>query len=119
MTDMLCLDLPVMIGIFLVGYLAFRLLFRWRVSVLFRQYSLLGCFLFMFLDGKIEVVTFYFASELLLLVSGSFGQKAKTVVILGAYFLIFFMAVGGMLLFRAKYKRLIKYVFDNCKQPQR
>lgn len=61
-TDLLLVDVPVTLAIFILGNLMFRLLFNFRVSILFRQYSLYGLFFFVLLNGKIEILTFYFIS---------------------------------------------------------
>lgn len=117
LTDAVLLDLPVTLFIFIVGLILFKLLFRYRISMLFRQYSLLGYVFCVFLDGKIEIMTFYFLSEALLLVSSSFLQKIKVVAIVLAYFLIFTFAVGSMMLFKVIYGKLLKYIYENCRNP--
>ena len=117
LSDACLLDLPVTLLIFLAGVILFKLLFRYRISMLFRQYSLFGYIFCVFLDGKVEIMTFYFLSEALLLVSSSFVQKIKVVAIIFAYFLIFTFAVGSMLLFKAIYGKLLKYIYENCRNP--
>jgi len=52
-SDFFLFDFPVTITIFLLGYLAFSLFFNYRISVLFRQYALLGYVLIILFDGKI------------------------------------------------------------------
>lgn len=111
LTDAFFLDFPVTLLFFMLGLLLFKLLFRFRISMLFRQYSLFGYFLCVFFDGKIEIMTFYFLSEALLLVSSSFLHKFKVVIIVFSYFLIFTFAVGSMLFLKAIYGRLLKYIY--------
>ena len=53
LTDAFLLDFPITLLIFVIGLLLFKLLFRFRISILFRQYSLFGYLLCVFLDGKI------------------------------------------------------------------
>jgi hypothetical protein len=53
LTDAFILDLPITICFFVLGLILFRILFNFRISLLFRQYSLLGLFFYIFLDGKI------------------------------------------------------------------
>jgi hypothetical protein len=64
-TDMIFVDVPVTLVSFIIGYFLFRLLFNFRISILFRQYALAGMFFFVLLNGKIEVMTFHFLSEIL------------------------------------------------------
>ena len=116
-TDMLLLDLPVTLALFSCGLLFFKLLFRKRISQIFRQYSLLCYFLYVLIDGRIEIMTFYFASEALLLYSSSFFHKLQVVAIIYGYFLVFFFALASMILYRSAYGKLLKHVFHNCKKP--
>jgi hypothetical protein len=116
-TDLILLDFPVTLAIFSLGFILFRLFFRYRVSIVFRQYSLLGYFFCILLDGKIEIITFFFLSEALLLTSTSFLQKGQTVAIIFSYFMVFFFAVASMLIYRAAYRKMLKYVYENCRQP--
>jgi hypothetical protein len=41
----------------------------------------------------------------------------KTVAIIVCYFFLFVAAVALMFVYRSFYKRLLKYVYDNCQQP--
>lgn len=116
-TDTIFLDLPITLVTFLVGYVIFRLLFNSRLSLIFRSYSILGCFVYVVLDGKIEMATFYFLSSALLLTSTSFRGKAETVVIVMYYFVLFVLVTASVLLYRVFYGKLLKYVYDNCKKP--
>lgn len=116
-TDALLLDLPITLILFSVGFLFFKLLFCKRISLIFRQYSLLCYFFYVFIDGRIEIMTFYFTSEALLLYSSSFLHKLQVVAIIYAYFLVFFFALTSMMLCRSAYGKLLKYVFHNCKKP--
>lgn len=116
-TDMLSLDLPITLVLFTFGFLFFKLLFRKRASLIFRQYSLICYFLYVLIDGRIEIFTFYFASEALLLFSSSFLHKLQVVAIIYTYFLVFFFALSSMILYRSTYGKLLKYIFHNCKYP--
>jgi hypothetical protein len=51
--DTLWLDVPITLSIFSVGLILFKLLFKFRISILFRQYSILGCLIYVLLDGKV------------------------------------------------------------------
>lgn len=117
LTDALLLDLPVTLLIFMVGLISFKLLFRYRISMLFRQYSLFGYIFCVFLDGKVEIMTFFFLSEVLLLASSSFLQRFKVALIVFAYFLIFTFVIGSMLFFKAIYGKLVKHIYENCRNP--
>jgi hypothetical protein len=116
-TDTVFFDLPVTVCIFAFGLILFRLLYSYRISVLFRHYSILGCFFYVLLDGKIEIFTFFFVSELLLLTSSCFRQKLQILAMVFSYFLVFLSAVSSMLLYRSAHRKLLKYVYENCRQP--
>jgi hypothetical protein len=103
--------------LFGIGCILFRLLFRYRVSLLLRPCSILGCFIFAILAGKIQVFTFHFLSEMLHLVSPHLLQKLQTTAIIFAYFIVFVLAISSMLLHRATYGKALKYVFDICRYP--
>ena len=51
--DTIWLDVPITLLIFSIGLALFKLLFKFRISVLFRQYSILGCLIYVLLDGKV------------------------------------------------------------------
>jgi hypothetical protein len=109
-TDLLLLDLPVTLLLFAIGHLLFKALFRRRISLLFRQYSLWTYLLCVLLDGRVEIATFCFCSEALMLANTSFRRKAQAAAVLLGYFLVFSFAVASMLLYRAVSRRL-KYVY--------
>lgn len=114
---MLLLDLPITLVLFTFGFIFFKLLFHKKISLMFRQYSLLCYFLYVLIDGRIEIMTFYFTSEALLLYSSSFLHKLQVVVIIFGYFFIFFFTLTSTILYRSTYGKLLKYIFHNCKKP--
>jgi hypothetical protein len=115
--DAIFIDFPMIVLIFAFGRAIFRLLDRYRLSILLRPFSLMGCLLIALLAGKIEVFTFHFLSEALSLISANFWHKLQTACIIFAYFTVFLFAVASMLLFRAIYGKTLKYMFDICKYP--
>ena len=52
-SDLLLVDIPVILVSFTIGYFLFRMLFNFRVSLLFRQYSIFGLFFFILINGKV------------------------------------------------------------------
>jgi hypothetical protein len=62
LTDAIFMDFPIIILFFAFGWIFFRLLFKFRVSLLLRPCSIIGCFIMALLAGKIEVFTFHFIS---------------------------------------------------------
>lgn len=52
-TDIFFVDVHVTLVSFIIGYIIFKLLFNFKISILFRQYSLAGLFFFVLLNGKI------------------------------------------------------------------
>jgi hypothetical protein len=51
--DFVLFELPLTLAIYLLGCLLFRILFHLRASILFRQYSIVGYFFVILLDGKV------------------------------------------------------------------
>jgi hypothetical protein len=117
LTDAIFMDFPMIVIIFAFGCAIFRLLYRYRLSLLLRPFSFIGCLFIALLAGKIEVFTFHFLSEALSLVSANLWHKLQTACIIFAYFTVFLFAVASMLLFRAIYGKTLKYMFDICKYP--
>lgn len=115
LTDFIFLDLPISLALFVLGYFLFRLTFNYRISLLFRPYALIGYFFFVILDGKIEIDTFYFLSELQLLICTYFGQKWQITVMIYYYFGILFFSTASMFLYQFMYKKVSKHLFENCK----
>lgn len=52
-SDLLLVDIPVTLISFAIGYFLFKILFNFRISLLFRQYSIFGLFFFILINGKI------------------------------------------------------------------
>jgi hypothetical protein len=52
-SDLLLVDIPVTLVSFTIGYFLFKILFHFRVSLLFRQYSIFGLFFFILINGKV------------------------------------------------------------------
>jgi hypothetical protein len=117
-TDLIFVDLPVTLIIFLLGNLLFKIFFNFRISLIFRQYSLYGLFFFILLNGKLEIITFYFISELLLMYSSNAIMKIQIVVIIGFFFFIFIVSIGLMIMYKSSYRKLTKFIFENCRRPE-
>ena len=117
LADMFFVDIPVTLVTFIIGYFLFKLLFNFRISILFRQYSLAGLFFYILLNGKIEVLTFHFLSQILQFTSNGIYQKVLMVVIVFCYFLVFCFSISLMMIYKSAYQKLVKFIFENCKQP--
>lgn len=63
-----------------------------------------------------ELLTFNFLSNALLLSSSSFWHKLKNAAIVYCYFAVFLFAVASALLCRSFYGRLLKYINQNCRR---
>jgi hypothetical protein len=101
--------------IFLVGKICFRLLFKYRISLLFRAFTMLGLLSLSLMEGKIEVYTFQFISEMLFLNFDGFIKKMLLAGMVYFYFIFLIIASSSMFVFLLLYGRRAKYLFDNCK----
>jgi hypothetical protein len=111
-TDLIFVDVPVTLIIFLLGNFLFKIFFNFRISIIFRQYSLYGLFFFILLNGKLEIITFYFISELLLMYSSNTIMKIQIVVIICFFFFIFIVSIGLMIMYKSSYRKLTKFIFE-------
>ena len=100
---------------FFIGNLVFQLLFKYRISLLFRSFTMVGLLYLSVMEGKIEVYTFQFISEMLFL---NFDGLLKKLLLGGMvffYFIFFILSCTSMCIFLFLYGKKAKYLFDNCK----
>jgi hypothetical protein len=101
--------------VFFIGNLVFQLLFKYRISLLFRSFTMVGLLYLSVMEGKIEVYTFQFISEMLFL---NFDGLLKKLLLGGMvffYFIFFILSCTSMCIFLFLYGKKAKYLFDNCK----
>lgn len=67
------------------------------------------------MEGKVEVYTFQFLSEMLFLNFDGLSKKLLLSGVVFFYFAFFFLACTSMCLFLFVYGKRAKYLFDNCK----
>jgi len=98
-------------------YLAFHLLFTYRISIVLRKYSLLATVLFVLFEGNVEEFAFYLFSELKYFFSINFTHKIANVVILYILFLMIIFSVAGLMWLKFHYNKLVKYFVEyyGCK----
>lgn len=109
----------VSIILFVVCRLLFRLLFRYRISVIFRPYSFWPFIVFLAMEGNLQVITFYACSVFRFCFFRNFSQKFKSgLSFFILYFLILFAVAGHFFVF-SSFGRLSKYFADNVKPSLR
>jgi hypothetical protein len=70
--------------------------YKWRISGIFKKYSISYVFVLMLLEGNIQYLAFLFSFDAQHLASASFEQKLVNFVTITVFFLIF--ALGFTLL---------------------
>jgi hypothetical protein len=76
---------------------------------------MIGLLYISLMEGKIEVYTFQFISEMLFLNFGGFSKKTLLSGMIYFYFAFFFLACTSFCLFLFLYGKKAKYLFDKCK----
>ncbi len=89
--------------IFLVGKICFQLLFKYWISLLFRAFTMLGLLSLSLMEGKIEVYTFQFISEMLFLNFDGFIKKMHLAGMVYFYFIFLIIASSSMFVFLLLY----------------
>lgn len=101
--------------LFVIGRVLFRLLFSFRISLLFRSYSFWPYLVFFVMEGNLQIVTFYACSVLRFCFFFSPSDKIQAaVVFFGLYFLILFSVAGYFFVFQ-RLGPLTKYFCDNVR----
>lgn len=94
--DFFYFEMPVMLVMYLCLCLLFKLLFNYRISLLFRKYSFCGLLLVIFYEGNMEQFSFYFFLEVQQFFSLSGFHKITNVVLVLFFFIAIVFAVGGL-----------------------
>lgn len=108
-------ELPVMVLIFLLLNLLFRLLFNYRISVNIRRYSLWGALFLVFYEGNMEQFSFYYFLELQNFFSISPLHKGTNIFVIFFFGIAVIFGVGGLIFFKYHYGKLAKYLIDESK----
>jgi len=93
-------------------YQIFELLFRYKISIFFRKYSLFAIIFFAAFEGNIEQFAFDIFMEFKYFFSASFIHKIANVVILLILFVMLIFSVSSLLWLKFHYKKLVKYFLD-------
>lgn len=102
-------NFAVSLSLFVVFRILFKLLFRYRISLMFRAESFWSYFSFFLMEGNLQIVTFYTCSILRLNFFFNASQKVQAALVyLGLFFLIF-LGIAGYLLIFSKLRKLCKY----------
>ena len=109
-------ELPGIIMVYIAFSLLFRLLFNFRVSRLIRKHSLWGVIIFIIFEGNVEQFAFYFFSECRLLYSATTVHKLGRSFMLLFFFFLLVSSVCGLTLFLVHYKKLVKYLMEDCRK---
>lgn len=95
--------------LFVVFRILFNLLFRYRVSLMFRAESFWSYFSFFVMEGNLQVVTFYSCSILRLNFFFNGSQKVQAALVYFILYFLIFLGVAGYLLIFSKLRKLCKY----------
>lgn len=106
-------SVPVLITMFFLLNIAFRLTFREKYSKVFRKYSFLPLLLLMITEGNVEQFTFLIIDELMEFFSASYGHKVVNAFILLVFFLIIFCSTGFYLFCWSYYRKKVAYLTEN------
>ena len=106
---------PITLVTFFTLSLAFRLLFRFRVSQFLRKFDFLGFLFVLLFDGNIQQFVFFLGFEWREAFSFSFSTKLlkSSVVFFG--FAVVSLSVCGYFVCYVFYRKLNKYIMDNNK----
>lgn len=103
-------SIPIVVCIFFLFHILFRLLQKWSISLIFRPYAFYATLLFALLEGNIESNTFYCFKELQTLFSFSFQHKLLNLMTLFVLFILFFFCFGFCLFLKFCYQRKTKFM---------
>lgn len=101
------------IGMFLVCRFLFFLLFRFRISVLFREFSFWPYLAIILMEGNLQFASYLVAFEFRWMFATTLANKLMTSWLVCVFYLILAFSVGSYFLFRYVYGELAKYFFDN------
>lgn len=114
-TNFFVVSAPITLVTFFTLSLAFRLLFRFRVSQFLRKFDFLGFLFILLFEGNVQQFAFFLGFEWREAFSFSFSTKLlkSSVVFFG--FAVISLSVCGYFVCYAFYRRLNKYIMDNNK----
>jgi hypothetical protein len=100
-------------AVYFVFHMLFWLTFNFKISVLFRPFTLWPTFIMMFLEGNVQYLSYLFSSEAQNFFAFNFHQKINLIFVLTVFFLVVIFCSGSMLIFKQHYGGLTKYLIDN------
>jgi hypothetical protein len=114
--DFFFYELPGILLVYLLLFLAFRAIFKFKVSKYLRKYSFYGLLFLVVFEGNIEQFSFYFFTECSYLFSASLRHKFVNIFIIFFFFVMLVFAVGGLAWFRFHYRSMLKYFMEDSKK---
>ena len=111
--DFLTFNLVFVLIMFIMLRYVFRLLFNYRISILFRAYSSFIYIIPLLLDSNLQYFFFLMFSQKNLLFSLNFRDKMFNLVGIFSFFFIFFASVVSCFMSYYLCKKLSKYILDN------
>lgn len=114
-TNFFLVSAPLTILAFLALSLAFKLLFRFRVSQFLRKFYFVGYLFALLFEGNIQQFSFYLCYEWRLSFFDTFSHKLLKSSVIMFGFVVVCLSSCGYILGYAIYKRLNKYLMDNNK----
>jgi hypothetical protein len=106
-------NMIIIVGMFLILRMLFFLLFKYRISIFFRQYSFWPYLVVILLDGNLQFASFLVGFELKWLFAHSISNKILTIWLLIIFFFIFTFSIGSYFFFRYFYDGLAKYFMES------
>jgi hypothetical protein len=101
--------------VFLLFHLCFRLLQRWSLSIVFRPYAFYATLIFALLEGNIESITFLSFGELQTLFAFGFYHKLLNALSVAVLFFVLFASFGLCLWLKFHHRRKTKILIDTEK----
>ena len=106
---------PITLVVFFALSLAFKLLFRFRVSQFLRKFDFVGFLFVLLFDGNVQQFAFFLGFEWREAFSISFSTKLLKSSIVFFGFAVVSLSVCGYFICYAFYRKLNKYIMENNK----
>lgn len=101
---------PIVVAVFIVFRLLFRVLFNFKISKFLRKFVFLGYFLIVLFEGNIQQFTFSLMAELNHCFAFTSSNKMLKIFLLFFGFMVTLLSFGGYLIGKMSYRRLNSYL---------
>ena len=100
--------------LFFLFKMLFNLLFKFEISIIFRQYAFNGYLLLMLIEGNSESFTYFFMYDCRELYQLNFWQKLFNLLTVFLFAIFFTLIIATFFMLKASYGKNAKSLFDNC-----